>query len=80
MNPWQEWKRANLERQAQGIVTPTALFNPDTPMVDLSLKAERLSICESCPEYMATNQCKKCGCFMPIKTGLLHATCPLQKW
>ena len=29
---------------------------------------------------LITQQCKKCGCFMKIKTKLKNATCPLQKW
>jgi hypothetical protein len=80
MTPWQQWKANNLAKQEAGIVTPTALLNPSTPQAEPKLKAERLAICETCPEYMATNQCKQCGCFMPVKTGLLHARCPLAKW
>ena len=80
MTPWQQWKANNLARQEAGIVTPMALLNPDTPMVDDTLKAERLVICEACPHYLATHQCSKCGCHMPTKTGLLHAACPIKKW
>lgn len=80
MSPWQEWKKRNLEAQQAGKVTPTALLNPDTPEVEPEVKASRLSICESCPKLLPTKQCKECGCFMPVKTGLLYASCPLQKW
>lgn len=80
MTPWQEWKAKNLAKQESGIVTPTALFNPDTPQVEPTLKAERLTLCESCPHYLITHQCRKCGCFMPVKTGLEHASCPIGKW
>lgn len=80
MNPWQEWKAKNLAKQQAGIVTPTALFNPDTPKVSDTVKAERLAICESCPHYLITHQCSKCGCHMPTKTELLHASCPVNNW
>jgi hypothetical protein len=80
MSPWQEWKAKNLAKQQAGIVTPTALFNPDTPQAEPALKAERLAICESCPHYLPTSQCSKCGCFMPVKAGLEHASCPVGKW
>lgn len=80
MSPWQEWKAKNLEAQKSGRVTPAALFNPDTPEIDSDTKMERLGICEQCPEYMVSKQCKQCGCFMPVKTGLLYASCPLGKW
>jgi hypothetical protein len=41
----------------------------------------RLKICKSCPELIKlTMQCKKCGCFMALKTKLQVATCPIGKW
>jgi hypothetical protein len=79
-NPWQEWKKKNLERQQRGEVGPTALFNPDTPKVSDGIAAERMAICEQCPELLPTKQCRQCGCIMPLKTKLEHATCPLNKW
>ena len=80
MNRWQEWKQRNLEKQRAGMVTPAELLNPDTPDADPELKASRLSICATCPNLMVTNQCSECGCFMPVKTGLLYAKCPIGKW
>jgi len=80
MSPWQEWKKRNLEAQAAGKVTPTALLNPDTPKVSLEVQQERLAICEACPHYMVTHQCSKCGCHMPTKTHLFYAACPIGKW
>jgi hypothetical protein len=80
MSPWQEWKKRNLEAQQQGRVTPTALLNPDTPKVEPEVAASRLAVCVDCPEYLLTSQCRKCGCFMPVKAGLEHASCPLGKW
>ena len=45
------------------------------------IQQNRLRICEQCDFYIKlTQQCKKCGCFMKIKTKLKNATCPLQKW
>lgn len=78
--PWQQWKANNLAKQEAGIVTPMALFNPDTPKVDELIQKERYALCEECPHLLPTKQCSKCGCFMPSKTGLLHATCPIDKW
>jgi len=80
MTPWQQWKANNLARQEQGIVTPMALFNPDTPEVLEETQNERLAICVKCPFYLATKQCLKCGCFMPLKTKLEHSVCPEGKW
>lgn len=79
-SPWKEWKANNLAKQAAGIVTPMALLNPDTPMVDEDTKKERYAICEECPHLLATKQCSKCGCFMPTKTTMKYATCPIDKW
>jgi hypothetical protein len=41
----------------------------------------RFDICQGCPEIIElTSTCKKCGCFMYVKTKLKDATCPLGKW
>ena len=40
---------------------------------------KRLAICKSCPEYKMMI-CMKCGCFMPAKTRLKGAECPIGKW
>lgn len=42
---------------------------------------QRIEICRKCPELMEKAMlCQKCGCFMPGKTKLVVATCPLGKW
>jgi hypothetical protein len=41
----------------------------------------RLEICKGCEFYRKlSNTCKKCGCFMKLKTTLEHAKCPIGKW
>lgn len=75
LTPWQKYKK-NL-----GETRPWDLLNPNTEHVDDQKQAERMAICEACPELVAlTKQCKKCGCVMPLKTKLAKATCPLGKW
>jgi hypothetical protein len=41
----------------------------------------RMDICNKC-EYLIQNvsTCKKCGCFMTIKTRIEEAYCPIGKW
>ena len=39
----------------------------------------RINICRSCEHYVLM-VCKKCGCFMPAKTRIRSARCPLDKW
>lgn len=49
--------------------------------IDAAVAHERYDMCEQCPEFInLTKQCKKCGCFMPAKTKVPHAFCPLNKW
>jgi hypothetical protein len=40
-----------------------------------------MAICTNC-EFFKKNgsRCKKCNCFMKLKTDLLHARCPIGKW
>ena len=42
---------------------------------------ERMDICNKCDYFInMTKQCKKCGCFMEIKTRIDNAYCPIGKW
>lgn len=62
-------------------VSPLDILKPGTEWADQSLADQRFEICKACPELIKiTNQCKKCGCFMAVKTKLQAATCPLAKW
>jgi hypothetical protein len=50
-------------------------------LVDNDMHIGRMNICKSC-EYLfkMTNTCKKCGCFMSVKTRLKTSSCPIGKW
>lgn len=49
--------------------------------VEETISKTRFDICTSC-EFLTktTNSCKKCGCFMIVKTKLKNARCPIGKW
>ncbi len=73
--PWQTWKK-NL-----GTTRPWDIINPQKEKVSEDESNRRLDICKQCPELIqVTNQCKKCGCIMPIKVKLKEAVCPIGKW
>jgi hypothetical protein len=40
----------------------------------------RYDICKKCDKLNTFKFCKECKCFMPAKTKLLNASCPLKKW
>jgi hypothetical protein len=62
-------------------VGPWDLVNPNQPKSSDELIATRLEIFKSCNWFRhSTQQCKKCGCFMKLKTRLVNANCPLGKW
>lgn len=70
-----------IKTNKESAVNPTDIINPNTEWVDDSLFNERYSICKACPELIKlTKQCKKCGCFMTIKSKMKLASCPLGKW
>lgn len=61
-------------------VKPWDLIN-GSPRSSEELSEYRLEICRACPMYRPkTNTCKKCNCFMKLKTTLEHAKCPIGKW
>ena len=42
---------------------------------------KRWAECEKCEFlFKPTNSCKKCGCFMKVKTKVATASCPIGKW
>jgi hypothetical protein len=58
---------------------PWDLLNPKTQYVDHEVADMRINLCKSCDMFMK-GVCKSCGCYMPIKTKMTHASCPLGKW
>ena len=71
---WEQYKEKNG-------VTPLDMLNPKTKLSEKELSDIRYNICLQCPELIKiTNQCKKCGCFMNVKTKLEAAKCPIGKW
>lgn len=42
---------------------------------------ERFSICQACEHLDPNcNRCRKCGCFMKLKSMYMGAECPIGKW
>ena len=62
-------------------VTPLDYINPRKPRASQETIDQRLEICRSCEFFKHGSQrCKKCGCFMKLKTELEQARCPIGKW
>jgi Family of unknown function (DUF6171) len=75
LSAWKQWKK-NL-----GETRPWDMLNPNVEHATEEEATRRFDICKGCPELISlTNQCKKCGCIMNLKTKLQKATCPLNKW
>lgn len=56
-------------------------LKPSSPRASDAVIESRLKICSEC-EFFKKNgaRCKKCHCFMKLKTELAHARCPIGKW
>ena len=77
----EELENIMADSKNKDTVKPWDMINPNTEWAEKSLSNERYSICLACPELIKlTRQCKKCGCFMAVKTKLQEAKCPLGKW
>ena len=73
-NLWSRFRKNMGEVKPWDIILPSNRTSED-------IAFDRLDICNSCPELIKlTSTCKKCGCFMKIKTHLKQAECPLGKW
>jgi hypothetical protein len=40
----------------------------------------RMEVCNTCEELTSLKMCSQCKCFMPFKTKISSAVCPLNKW
>jgi hypothetical protein len=61
-------------------VRPWDLIN-GSPRSPEELAASRLEICKGCEWFRQNAEtCRKCGCFMKLKTKLEKAACPIGKW
>lgn len=74
LSAWESYKAKNG-------VTPLDILNPRAKNLENEISEKRLNVCISCEHLIQlTKQCKKCGCFMPLKTKLEEAMCPIGKW
>lgn len=77
MSAFKEFKKAI----ANGNATIFSAISKAEYLDDVELIDKRMSLCLECPELISiTKQCKKCGCFMSVKTKLTNAVCPIGKW
>lgn len=62
-------------------VKDAAVVEAGITLVPDQIKEERLTICRSC-EFLfePTLQCKRCGCFLKLKTSFAFFKCPVDKW
>jgi hypothetical protein len=57
------------------------MISGNSIMVEEAVSSSRLEICKKCDFFdNANNRCKKCGCYMEIKTKLRIEKCPVNKW
>jgi hypothetical protein len=74
LSPWQKFKAA------QGTTRPWDMLKSEGKTTDEIAEA-RYNTCLGCEHLITlTKQCKKCGCFMNLKTKLAGAECPVGKW
>jgi hypothetical protein len=75
LTAWEIYK-ANL-----GDSRPWDILNSEKKIVNDEISNKRFDVCKSCPELInLTKQCKKCGCFMTLKTKIESSKCPMGKW
>lgn len=56
-------------------------MNPKEERASKEVVDARMEICNGCEFFSKRQQrCKKCHCFMKLKTELARARCPEKKW
>lgn len=47
---------------------------------DEQTASKRIDMCNNCEFLILGTNCKKCGCFISLKTKFKNAQCPIGKW
>jgi hypothetical protein len=71
---------AEYSKKAKKPARPWDFFKPGVHHATEKQQAERMAICNACDELSMAKTCGICHCFMPMKTRLAHAECPIGKW
>jgi hypothetical protein len=84
MNHFEKWEKKNnreiKKQNKKNTVTPFDLLNSKN-YTNEELANARYEICLGCPQLISfSKQCRKCGCFMSLKTKLTDSSCPIGKW
>jgi len=62
----------NLGKTVKGFVNNPRFASPEE-------KQRRMEICKEC-EHFTGSRCRKCGCYLAMKTKIKSAQCPIKKW
>jgi hypothetical protein len=73
------YNEVGKDKKKKRVARPWDFLMPNTEYATSLEAKERLDVCKQCPRLKA-NVCHECGCFMPMKTKLAHAECPIGKW
>ena len=77
MSKYEKWKETYNKSRIHDVLLA---LNSDNHVRE-EISSKRMEICNVCPELIQiTKQCKKCMCFMLIKTKVNSVYCPLGKW
>lgn len=50
-------------------------------LTEAELQHERIKVCEQCDAFRrGTRTCALCNCQLDLKTRVLSASCPAEKW
>lgn len=64
----------------QAMITISDTFD-NLKITDSRLSETRMITCVACPHYISSSaKCSLCGCYIPIKTKIIAASCPADRW
>lgn len=68
-------------RQEAALIADQSAAKFNTLRLTDAQRERRYDICKACEWlYKPSMSCKKCGCFMGVKTYLPNSECPIGKW
>ena len=74
-------KAVNLAKFSWDLIKYVQSTNGAALTVTDEVYAERIKTCQGCDRFdVLENECKECGCYVPMKAKMILDSCPLDKW
>jgi hypothetical protein len=76
-----KWRAIRMKKIVEGAVNSLKISIGAAQDDLIALRNKRMEICKGCDfRDKLLERCKKCGCFLKMKTASVSSSCPINEW